>query len=110
MKKFLTWVCLAVFLVAGVYACVTLAAMPRSMEDIDPEVGRIDLKLRFLSFGKNGYCNCGGMDPSAAFSDGNTFHAVNAAFKLHIGKGLRTSDQQKGFIDASQLSIAEGKD
>ena len=32
MKKFLTWVCLAVILVAGVYASVTLAAMPRTYE------------------------------------------------------------------------------
>ena len=32
MKKFLTWVSLAVFLVAGVYASVTLAAMPRSYD------------------------------------------------------------------------------
>ena len=32
MKKFLTWVCLAVFLVAGVYASVTMAAMPRTYE------------------------------------------------------------------------------
>ena len=32
MKKFLTWVCLGIFLVAGVYACVTLSAMPRTYE------------------------------------------------------------------------------
>ena len=32
MKKFLTWVCLAVILVAGVYASVTLAAMPRTYD------------------------------------------------------------------------------
>ena len=32
MKKFLTWVCLGIFLVAGVYASVTLAAMPRTYE------------------------------------------------------------------------------
>ncbi len=32
MKKFLTWVCLAVILFAGVYASVTMAAMPRTYE------------------------------------------------------------------------------
>ena len=30
MKKFLTWVSLAVIFVAGIYACVTMAAMPRT--------------------------------------------------------------------------------
>ena len=32
MKKFLTWLSLAVFLIAGVYASVTLAAMPRTYD------------------------------------------------------------------------------
>ena len=30
MKKFLTWVCLAVFLLVGVYAAVTMASLPRT--------------------------------------------------------------------------------
>lgn len=30
MKKFLTWVCLGVFLVAGVFAAVTMSGMPRT--------------------------------------------------------------------------------
>ena len=32
MKKFLTYLCLAVFLFAGVYACLDMAAMPRTYE------------------------------------------------------------------------------
>ena len=32
MKKFLTYVCLAVFLFAGVYASVTMADMPRTYD------------------------------------------------------------------------------
>ena len=32
MKKFLTWVCLALILVAGVYGSVTMAALPRTYE------------------------------------------------------------------------------
>ena len=32
MKKFLTYVCLAVFLFAGVYASVTMAEMPRTYD------------------------------------------------------------------------------
>ena len=32
MKKFLTWVSLAVFLFAGVYACVVMADMPRTYD------------------------------------------------------------------------------
>ena len=32
MKKFLTWVSLAVIFVAGIYACVTMAAMPRTYD------------------------------------------------------------------------------
>ena len=32
MKKFLTWLCLGVFLFAGLYACTDMAAMPRTSE------------------------------------------------------------------------------
>ena len=32
MKKFLTWVCLAVILFAGVYACLTMSDMSRTYE------------------------------------------------------------------------------
>ncbi|MCR5664564.1 MAG: hypothetical protein K6G17_06780 [Oscillospiraceae bacterium] len=32
MKKFLTWVCLAIFLFAGVFAAANLAAMPRTYD------------------------------------------------------------------------------
>ena len=43
MKKFLTWVCLAVFLVAGVYASVTMAAMPRTYDGTKAPVSVYDL-------------------------------------------------------------------
>lgn len=43
MKKFLTWVCLAVFMVAGIYACVTMAAMPRTYEGQNANVSVYDL-------------------------------------------------------------------
>ncbi len=32
MKKFLTYLCLAVFLFAGIYACLDMADMPRTYE------------------------------------------------------------------------------
>ena len=35
MKKFLTWFSLGVFLVAGVYACITMAGMPRTYTGYD---------------------------------------------------------------------------
>ena len=44
MKKFLTWVCLAVILVAGVYASVTMAAMPRTYEGQNAAVSVYELQ------------------------------------------------------------------
>lgn len=44
MKKYLTWVSLAVFLLAGVYACVTMAAMPRTYDGAKAAVSVYDLQ------------------------------------------------------------------
>ena len=44
MKKFLTWVSLAVFMVAGIYACVTMAAMPRTYEGQNATVSVYELR------------------------------------------------------------------
>ena len=44
MKKFLTWVSLAVFLLAGVYACVAMAAMPRTYDGQQAAVSVYDLQ------------------------------------------------------------------
>lgn len=44
MKKFLTWVCLAVFMVAGIYACVTMAAMPRTYDGKNATVSVYELR------------------------------------------------------------------
>ena len=43
MKKFLTWVSLAVIFVAGIYACVTMAAMPRTYDGQNANVSVYDL-------------------------------------------------------------------
>ena len=50
MKKFLTWVCLAVILFAGVYASVTMAAMPRTYEGQNAAVSVYDLQQNPSSF------------------------------------------------------------
>lgn len=44
MKKFLTWVCLGIFLFAGVYASLTMAAMPRSYEGQNAPVSVYELQ------------------------------------------------------------------
>lgn len=44
MKKFLTWVCLAVFLAAGVFAAVTMAGMPRTYEGQNAAVSVYELQ------------------------------------------------------------------
>ena len=44
MKKFLTWVSLAIFLFAGVYASVTVAAMPRTYEGQNAAVSVYELQ------------------------------------------------------------------
>ena len=44
MKKFLTYVCLAVFLFAGVYACVTMADMPRTYDGSQAAVSVYELQ------------------------------------------------------------------
>ena len=43
MKKFLTWVSLAVIFVAGIDACVTMAAMPRTYDGRNANVSVYDL-------------------------------------------------------------------
>ena len=44
MKKFLTYLCLAVFLFAGVYACTDMAAMPRTYEGRNAAVSVYELQ------------------------------------------------------------------
>jgi len=44
MKKFLTWVCLAAVLLAGVLACKDLGAMPRTYEGQKAPVSVYDLQ------------------------------------------------------------------
>ena len=44
MKKFLTWVSLGVIFVAGLYACITMAAMPRTYEGQNANVSVYDLR------------------------------------------------------------------
>lgn len=44
MKKFLTWFCLAVFLMVGVYAAVTMAAMPRTYNGQEANVSAYELR------------------------------------------------------------------
>ena len=44
MKKFLTWVCLAVILFAGVFASVTMASMPRTYEGQNAAVSVYELQ------------------------------------------------------------------
>ena len=50
MKKFLTWVCLGIFLVAGVYACVTMAGMPRTYEGQNAAVSVYELQQEPSSY------------------------------------------------------------
>ena len=50
MKKFLTWVCLGIFLVAGVYACVTLSGMPRTYEGQNAAVSVYELQQNPASY------------------------------------------------------------
>ena len=44
MKKFLTWFALGVYLFAGVYACVTMGAMPRAYVGYDAPVSVYELQ------------------------------------------------------------------
>ena len=44
MKKFLTWVCLAVFLLVGVYAAVTMASLPRTYDGSQANVSVYELR------------------------------------------------------------------
>ena len=44
MKKFLTWVCLAVFLLVGVYAAVTMASLPRTYDGSQANVPVYELR------------------------------------------------------------------
>ena len=44
MKKFLTYVCLAVFLFAGVYASITMAEMPRTYDGSQANVSVYELQ------------------------------------------------------------------
>jgi len=44
MKKFLTWFSLGVFLFAGVFACVTMADMPRTYDGTQAAVSVYELQ------------------------------------------------------------------
>ena len=50
MKKFLTWVCLAVFLLVGVYAAVTMASLPRTYDGSQANVPVYELRQEPASY------------------------------------------------------------
>ena len=75
MKKILTWVCLAVFLVAGVYACVTLAAMPRTYEGQNAATSVYELQ----------------QDP-ASYDDGETDGAAASIVRQNLDTARAVND------------------
>lgn len=44
MKKFLTWFCLGAFLLVGIYAAVTMAALPRTYDGSQANVSVYELR------------------------------------------------------------------
>ena len=50
MKKFLTWLCLALILFAGVFACTDMAAMPRTYEGQNAAVSVYQLQQDPMSY------------------------------------------------------------
>ena len=77
MKKFLTYVCLAVFLFAGVYASVTMAAMPRTYDGSQAAASVYELQQDPQAYD---YGNLDGAAAAiAALDTGEEFAAVFAA-------------------------------
>ena len=74
MKKFLTWVCLAVILVAGVYASVTMAAMPRTYEGQNAAVSVYELQQDPASYDDS---TADGAAAAIVQQDLEKSHAVN---------------------------------
>ena len=74
MKKFLTWVCLGIILVAGVYACVTMAAMPRTYEGQNAAVSVYELQQDPSSYDDS---SADGAAAAIVQQDLEKAHAVN---------------------------------
>ncbi len=74
MKKFLTWVCLAIFLFAGVYAAVTMAAMPRTYEGQNAAVSVYELQQDPSSYDDS---SADGAAAAIVQQDLEKAHAVN---------------------------------
>ena len=75
MKKFLTWVSLAVILFAGVFSAVTMAGMPRTYEGQNAAVSVYDLQ----------------QDPSA-YDNGDTDGAAAAIVRENLAATQAVND------------------
>ena len=75
MKKFLTYLCLAVFLFAGVYACTDMAAMPRTYEGQNAPVSVYQLQ----------------QDP-ASYDDSQADGAAGAIIQQNLEKAHAVND------------------
>ena len=75
MKKFLTYVCLAVFLFAGIYACVDMGVMPRTYDGREASVSVYELQ----------------QDP-AAYDDSAVDGAAGAIIQQNLSKTHAVND------------------
>ena len=74
MKKFLTWVCLAVFLLVGVYAAVTMASLPRTYDGSQANVPVYELRQDPASYDDS---SAGGAAAAIVQQNLDQTHAVN---------------------------------
>ena len=75
MKKFLTWVCLAVFLLVGINAAVTMASLPRTYDGSQANVPVYELRR----------------DP-ASYDDSNADGAAAAIIQQNLDKTHSVND------------------
>ncbi len=74
MKKFLTWVCLVLFLAVGIYAAVDMAAMPRTYNGDEAPVSAYELSRDPSSYDDS---NADGAAAAIVQQNLDKTHAIN---------------------------------
>src|SRR5260370_26402320 len=78
-----------------------LATVPGRAIDIDANIVVFDLDINIvISFWKNDYLGCGGMDAPVGFGNGNTLDAMGTAFVFQAPISALASDEKRDVFDS----------
>ena len=94
---------------AGLHLVDVLAARAAGVEEIEADVGLVELDIQVVGLGEHGDGGGGGVDASLGLGFGDALHAVDAALVLESGERAVAVDLADHLFDAAGGVFAEAE-